>query len=427
MKKYYQFQLLSVCRSSKASLQTLAKWMVSAAIMGIAAGFIGFAFGWLLGQVTDFRLLHPYMLYLLPCIGLVITGLYDFAGEGHNSGTNVVISAIQSDRHVPFRILPLIFSGTLLTHLCGGSVGREGAALQMGGSVGNYLAQLLKMDARDSKVLIMCGMSAFFAALFGTPVTAAIFSIEVVSVGIMHYAALVPCILSSLIASGISGALGLHAESFPVAAITQTAEFSVYLRILILAMLCSAVSILFILLLHNTERLLHKRLKNPYIRTVTAGAVIICLTLILQNDAFLGAGNAVIGDSFAAPAPWFYFLLKMIFTSVTIAGGYKGGEIIPSLFIGATLGSFCSVFLGLPQDLCAACAMAGIFCGVTNCPITTIFLSVELFGMDNLNYYVIAIAVSYLLSGYYSLYNSQKIMYSKTRTEFVNHQANKRH
>ncbi len=423
MKRYYKFQLLSLYRTSKISLETLLKWLAASAAMGVISGFIGFAFGWLLEQVTLFRGAHPYMLFLLPCIGLVIMGLYKFAHEEQNSGTNLVISAIQSGNAVPFRILPLIFSGTLLTHLCGGSVGREGAALQMGGSLGNQIANLLKMDRRDSKVLIMSGMSACFAALFGTPITAAIFSIEVISVGIMHYAALVPCLLSSLIASGIARGLGLHGEHFTVAAFDlnlNSFPLSVYGRILLLSLICALVSILFIMFLHNTEHIMKWHLKSPYIRTLVSGLIVIALALVLQTGDFLGSGMNLINESFTGSSPWFAFLLKIVFTSVTIAGGYKGGEIIPSLCIGATLGSFCSTFLGLPPDLCAACAMVGVFCGVTNCPISTLLLSVELFGIGNLNFYAVTIAVCYLLSGYYSLYGSQKIMYSKTKTEYIN-------
>lgn len=426
MKRYYKLQLINLYQTSKVSFKTLLKWIAASAAMGVICGFIGFLFGWLLEEVTSFREANSYMIFFLPCIGIVIMGLYKFAGEEQNSGTNLVIGAIQSGKSVPFRILPLIFSGTLLTHLCGGSAGREGAALQMGGSLGNEVAKLLKLDERDSKVLIMSGMSACFAALFGTPITAAIFSIEVISVGIMHYAALVPCLLSSLIASGIAKQLGLRGDYFTVADFRPNDsgfDISAYGRILLLALICALGSILFIMFLHNIEHIIKKHFKNPYIRIVFCGALVIIFTLLLNTNDFLGSGMNLIGQSLQTASPWYVFILKIIFTSITLAGGYKGGEIVPSLCIGATLGSFCSIFLGLPTDLCAASGMVGVFCGVTNCPISTLLLSVELFGIGNLNFYAVTIAACYLLSGYYSLYASQKIMYSKTKTEYINKQA----
>lgn len=423
MNNEYKAKLKDIGKIIAEYLITLSKWLFASAIIGAVAGLIGFGFGWLLEEIGILREEIPWLLYFLPLSGVAIMLLYRVANEQQNKGTNLVISAIHSDERVPVRILPLIFSGTLLSHLCGASVGREGAALQMGGSIGNQIAALLKMDAKDTKILIMAGMSACFAALFGTPVTAAIFSIEVVSVGIMHYAALVPCIMSSIIASGIARALGLAGERFIIEDFKMnydTLGSFAYGKIIILGLICAVVSILFITVLHNTEHILKDRLKNPYIRIFLAGATVILFTAILETDDFLGSGISLINSSFHNSSPWYYFLLKIVFTSLCIGSGYKGGEIIPSLCIGATLGSCLSLLLNLPTDLCAACGMVGVFVGVTNCPISTMLLAIEMFGIGNLNFYAIIIAICYLLSGYYSLYNSQKFMYSKTRTEYIN-------
>lgn len=422
-KQEYNDKFNAATKNVLAYLVTLMKWLVSAAVIGVLAGLVGFLFGWLLEEIGVLRSEIPWLLYFLPLSGLAIMLLYKLAGEQQNKGTNLVISAVHSDEHVAFKILPLIFSSTLLSHLCGASVGREGAALQMGGSLGNTIAKILKMDAKDTKILIMAGMSACFAALFGTPVTAAIFSIEVVSVGIMHYAALVPCIVSSIIASRIAGLLGLAGEHFIIADFNLNYDALgdiAYVKIIILGLICAAASILFITVLHNTEHFLKNQFKNPYLRVFLTGAAVILLTTILDTESFLSSGIGLINSSFHNSSPWYYFLLKIVFTSICIGGGYKGGEIVPSLCIGATLGSCLSLVLNLPTDLCAACGMVGVFVSVTNCPISTILLAIEMFGIGNLNFYAIIIAICYLLSGYYSLYNSQRFMYSKTRTDYIN-------
>ena len=189
---------------------------------------------------------------------------------------------------------------------------------------------------------------------------------------------------------------------------------------LLMSVLFACVSILFCVALHTASRLYTTYFENPFIRIFIAGLLMIALRFIFQTTDFLGAGAPVIASSFTARCAWYVFLLKILFTSVTLGGGFKGGEIVPTLFIGATLGSFLSGFFGLPAGLCAACGMVSVFCGVTNCPITSLILAIEMFDMAGMKYCALCIAVSYLLSGYYSLYNSQKIMYSKYRTEFIN-------
>lgn len=235
----------------------------------------------------------------------------------------------------------------------------------------------------------------------------------------MYYAALVPCVVSALTAQSIAKYFGIAGTHF---ALGELPDFTIASggKMLLMSVLFACVSILFCVALHTASRLYTTYFENPFIRIFIAGLLVIALRFIFQTTDFLGAGAPVIASSFTSRCAWYVFLLKILFTSVTLGGGFKGGEIVPTLFIGATLGSFLSGFFGLPAGLCAACGMVSVFCGVTNCPITSLILAIEMFDMAGMKYCALCIAVSYLLSGYYSLYNSQKIMYSKYRTEFIN-------
>ena len=403
----------------KNATLTLIKWLLCASFSGITIGFIGSIFNLILGKVTNIRIANPNLLFLLPIGGLVIIFLYRIVGEGGNKGTNLVITAIQSSEEVPAKVAPLIIISTLITHLFGGSAGREGAALQVGASLGNFLGKAFKFDDKDRRIMIMCGMSACFSALFGTPIAAAIFSMEVISVGIMYYAALVPCVVAALIAQKIASLFKIAGTAFTV---DEFVSFNALngTKFVILAICFALASILLCLCLHGANKLYSKYIPNQYIRVFVAGLLVIALRYIFNTTSFLGAGADVIANSFVDSAAWYVFLLKILFTAVTLGGGFKGGEIVPTLFVGATLGSFLAPIFGLPVALCAACGMVSVFCGVTNCPITSLILAIEMFGAGSMKYCILCIALSYLLSGYYSLYSTQKIMYSKYKTEFVN-------
>ena len=395
------------------------KWVVFAIIVGAAVGLCGTLFSILLMYATDMRMQYPWLILLLPVGGLVIVGLYQLLHDQNDTGTNLVISAIHSGDHLPFRMAPLIFLSTLITHLLGGSAGREGAALQMGGSLGNTLGRIFRFDEKDRHVMIMCGMSAAFSALFGTPMAAAIFSLEVVSVGVMYYVALVPCVISSLVARGIADAFGVANEMF---LITLIPKFSVLtaVKISILAVLCALVSIIFCIVLHKTEEAYRHFFKNPYLRVAVGGCIVVLLTALVGKQTYNGTGIAIIEQCIDGTVRPEAFLLKMLFTALTLGAGYKGGEIVPTFFTGAAFGCLFGNLFGFSPTLCTAVGMSSMFCGVTNCPITSLLISFELFGYDGMPYFLLAIAFSYMLSGYFGLYRSQKIMYSKFKTNYIN-------
>ena len=403
---------------------TFVKWTLAAAVIGAACGLIGTLFHFGVHEVTAFRGAHPWILYLLPLAGLVIVGFYRLT-KTDGLGTDDIIDAVHQGKLLPILLLPAIFLGTILTHLCGGSAGREGAALQMGGTVGQFLGRQFQMDDRDLRVATLAGMAAFFSALFGTPLAATVFAIMVISIGVIYHVALYPSLLAALVAYGVSVHLGVEPTRFAVAVPEQTV--GMFVRVAVLGVLCALVAILFCQVMHGAGHLM-KRIRNPWLRVVCGGGIIIVLTLIFGTD-YNGAGMEIVTRAIeqgTVAAPW-AFLLKLIFTAITLAAGFKGGEVVPSFFVGATFGCAAAPLLGLPAGFGAAVGLAAVFCGVTNCPLASTLLAVELFGAEGMLYFALACCLSYMLSGYQGLYSSQTILYSKLKAQFINVHTNAYH
>lgn len=399
----------------------LIKWLAVGGLIGGIGGVIGSLFHIGVSYATRWRSAHPWVLYLLPLLGLIIVGLYRVTGvEGKD--TNAVIESVHFGKNVPVLLVPVIFLSTVLTHLGGGSAGREGAALQIGGGIGFETGRLLRLGEKDLPLATLCGMSAVFSALFGTPLTATVFAMEVISVGVFYYAGLVPCLTASLVGYLVSLLMGVPPTRFTVAA--PLPEACTMLSVLVLAIGCALVSILFCRGLRETGRMAARLLPNPYWRAAIGGALIIGLTLLAGSTDYNGAGMELVERAVSGEANALAWLLKLLFTAVTIGFGFKGGEVVPSFFVGACFGCVLGGLLGLPAGFGAAIGLVAVFCGVVNCPFASIFLSIELFGAGGLLYFAVACAVSYLLSGYCGLYSSQTILYSKMRAEFINIHTN---
>ena len=399
----------------------LIKWLAVGGLIGGIGGVIGSLFHIGVSYATRWRSAHPWVLYLLPLLGLIIVGLYHVTGvEGKD--TNAVIESVHFGKNVPVLLVPVIFLSTVLTHLGGGSAGREGAALQIGGGIGFETGRLLRLGEKDLPLATLCGMSAVFSALFGTPLTATVFAMEVISVGVFYYAGLVPCLTASLVGYLVSLLMGVPPTRFTVAA--PLPEACTMLPVLVLAIGCALVSILFCRGLRETGRMAARLLPNPYWRAAIGGALIIGLTLLAGSTDYNGAGMELVERAVSGEANAWAWLLKLLFTAVTIGFGFKGGEVVPSFFVGACFGCVLGGLLGLPAGFGAAIGLVAVFCGVVNCPFASIFLSIELFGAGGLLYFAVACAVSYLLSGYCGLYSSQTILYSKMRAEFINIHTN---
>ena len=405
-------------RSKQYALSFL-KWILIAALTGAFGGAMGAAFRYTINYVTHVRETYSFLYLLLPIGGLVIAFLYRVTKLSGHADTNLIITSVRTDSRLPLRLAPVIFISTAITHLFGGSAGREGAALQLGGTLGSAMGRLFRLNEKDMHIAVMCGMSGLFSALFGTPLTAAIFAMEVISVGIIYYSSFIPCIVSSLTAYAMTGFLGLEGAHFTIADIPALSLVDILLTAVI-GVGCALVSIVFCIALKQTHNLAAKYLTNEYLRVAVGGAVIVLLTLLF-GTRYAGTGGAVIEAAIAGERVLPYdFILKIIFTALTIGFGYKGGEIIPTLFIGATLGSLIGSLIGLPPSFSAAVGLIALFCAVVNCPIASIILSVELFGAQGIVLFAVAVCVSFMLSGYYGLYTGQKIMYSKRRARYIN-------
>lgn len=420
MKKKY---LIEQYKEEVQHIWIFLKWLLLASAVGICIGLIATLFSYCLSSAQTLRYTHSWLIYCFPFGGLVIVLLYRFSGVRQSKGTNMVISSVRSTDDVPLKMAPLIFISTVLTHLFGGSAGREGAALQLGGSLAHQLGKLFKLDIKDMHIITMCGMSAAFSALFGTVITAAIFPMEVISVGIMYYAALVPCVVASIIASSIATALGVQKEAFIITEVPAF-SFDIIWRVALLAILCAIAARIFCLILHTATEIFRMFIRNQYCRIFVGGCCIVILSMMF-GSSYLGAGMDVIAASIEGHVIPEAFVLKMLFTSITLGCGFKGGEIVPSFFIGATLGALLGFLLGISPSFGAAIGLMSVFCGVTNCPITSLFLSFELFGFVGISYFLLADAIAYMLSGYESLYHEQKIMYSKFSPRFIDQDKNK--
>ncbi len=398
---------------------TVIRWVMFSLAAGLVLGVIGSLFAHCIGWATEFRLGHRYVLFLLPFGAVVIVRFYHLLDNRQDMGTNLVLEAIHADENIPLRMSPLIFVSTVLSHFCGASVGREGAALQLGGSIGNNIGRLFRFTDSDRKTMIMVGMSGVFSALFGTPLCAAIFSMEVVSVGIMHYAALVPCVICSLTARAVAASLGTSAPFYEIGSIPSFGIGSA-LQCTALACLCGLVSSLFCICLHYGNSLSAKWLKNKYLRALILGSVLLLLTFLVGDQTYNGAGADYIRSCLAGEGKAAGFAIKILFTVLSIAAGYKGGEIVPSFFIGASFGALYANIMHFSPGLSAALGMGAVFCGVTNCPVSSFLICCELFGFEGAPYFLIACAFSYLLSGYHGLYTKQIIVYSKYRSNYIN-------
>ncbi|MGI5884445.1 MAG: chloride channel protein [Candidatus Spyradocola sp.] len=402
--------------------RALGKWILLAGVTGVLCGALGSAFHHAVELVTSAREAHAWLLWLLPVAGLAVVAIYRLL-KVEGVGTNDVIDEVHLGKGLPLTLLPAIFSATVLTHLFGGSAGREGAALQMGGTVGYHVGRLLRLDDRDLRTATMTGMAAFFTALFGTPLAATIFAMMVISVGVFYHADFLPCLVGSLVAFGVSLLLGVEPTRFVLTAPDLSA--GMLLRVAGLGALCGLTASLFCHSMHIAERLLKRLLPNPWLRALAGGAAVVLLTLAVGAQTYNGAGMGVIRAAIeGGTAPTLGFLFKILFTAITLGAGFKGGEVVPSFFVGATFGCVVGPLLGIPAEFSAALGLSAVFCGATNCPVASIFLSMEMFGGQGLLFFALACGLSYLFSGYSGLYSSQKILYSKLEARFINIHTN---
>jgi len=397
---------------SGESLRINARGMVFGLLTGLVVGLCGGAFVHLLLLAERLRNESEWAALLLPLAGLLVVLIYKKGGIRTAGGTDLIVQAARGEQPVSRLLAPVIFVSTLLTHAFGGSAGREGAALQLGGSLAELIRKGLRIDGSFEDLAILCGMSAGFSAVFGNQISAVIFALEISCVGMLPLGALFPCVVSSITAGTVARALGVRGVSFFLTASTPNALF--YGRVLLLGVACGLLSILVCYTFSGFRTGLEWLLPNPYQRVLVGGAAVVLLTLGLGTKLYLGTGQVLIDEAIrlgnAAPqdAVW-----KLVLTALTLGAGLKGGEIVPSFAIGASFGCVLGPLLGLPAPYAAAVGMVALFCGVTNCPLTALVLGFEVFAFCNPGGFLVAVAASFLVSGYGGLYSKQKFAFSK--------------
>lgn len=395
------------------------RWCVFAVVIGLVVGVVGAAFHVALEWAGETREEQSWTLYLLPLAGVFIAFWYRKADMPLERGTNFILTSVRENHPVRLRLAPSIFVTSILTHLCGGSAGREGAAIQLGGAISGNIGHWMHLDDKDSRTITMCGMAAGFAALFGTPLAASIFAMEVISVGVMYYAALFPCVLASVIAHQVALMLGGETTAFALTGLPQQTDVFLIFKLLLFGVACAVLSAVVCIVFHRIGHLFKRYIPNQYACIAVGGLVVVIVSLLLGTRDYNGAGMQVIERAVEGEADYAAFAIKLVLTAITIGVGYKGGEIVPVLFIGSTFGAAYGGFFGLNPSFAAGLGMTAVFCGVTNSPVTSILLAFELFGGESLALFSLVISISYMLSGYYGLYSEQKILYSKLRPQFI--------
>ncbi len=378
------------------------KIIVSSIIIGILTGIVGFAFHYVTELVTDFRKSNSYIIYFLPVIGLFIA--YMYRNDSGNLNTNGIVVSARNNETAPFIVAPLIFISATLTHLFGGSAGREGAALQLGGGISSKVSKWFRCD-EDVSLLIASGMSGCFASVFATPVTSVVFAVEFIGFKEISMLSFIPCIISSGISFFVAYLLGTKPLIFTFS--SEKFSVSLLLKVIVVACLCALVSFVFCHFMHKVG-FLAKKIKNPYYRVFIGGIIVVILTVIYGSYDYNGVGMDVIKNAISGNVLSEAFLLKMILTAFTLEFGFKGGEVVPSLFIGATFGGAVASIIGLSIPFGASLGMICLFCGITNCPIASLILASEVFRGNSVLLFAVACAICYILSGEVALYDKRR-------------------
>ncbi|MBR0224499.1 MAG: chloride channel protein [Thermoguttaceae bacterium] len=407
--------LFAIRRVLRLSVQ-----MLLAATLGLVTGLFGGAFLYSMNMASAFFLSSEEasasgafrMFLLAPFAGLFIVFLYKATRTSIDAGTNQVIESLVSEKKPSLWLAPLIFIGAVVTQTFGGSAGREGAAIQLGGCVGLGVGRLMRMRDSGLKLAIYCGMAGGFSSILGAPLTAAVFAVEVGCVGVMYYPAFLPSLVSSTVAAGVTRAMGFE-PFFHAQPVFPATSLGLVLRVLALGLLCGLVSVFFCATIRRVAQSTSRRLPNDYVRVFFGGALLIVATTLLGTNAYNGTGLFLVERATQGAALPQDFLLKTLFTAVCLGAGYKGGEIVPALAVGSTFGCFAGGLLGLDPALGASLGMVSVFCGSTNCPLASLILGVEFFGAENALLFALGCAATYMSSGRSGLYKSQRVVFSK--------------
>jgi H+/Cl- antiporter ClcA len=394
--------------------RAFVQWLALGTLVGIACGVASAVFLLSLEAATHFRNTHPVIIYALPLAGLLLGALYDRWGRPIRGGNNLVLDTVHDDRpQIPLRMAPMVLVGTVLTHLFGGSAGREGTAVQMGASLADAIAHRFRVSLHARRELLAAGIAGGFGSVFGTPIAGLVFGLEVVTVGRIEYHALVPALVASLVGDWVTRQLGVVHTLYPTVEPLALTPLVLGKWIVFGAAMALA-SVTFVELTHRLRRLLERQIKWLALRMLAGGVAVVLLWLLLGTDRYLGLGVPTIVAAFSDPSlPHFAFAWKLLFTALTLSAGFLGGEVTPLFFVGATLGAVLARLLGLPLALGAGVGLAAVFGAAANTPLALSIMAVELLGAAVLPHVVIVTVVAYLLSGHRGIYPAQRLAHLK--------------
>ena len=397
------------------ALPYILKWLLISSSIGALVGTASAGFLKSLEWATTFRENHLWMIAFLPIAGFLIGLLYHHWGKDVEAGNNLLIDNIHDPKGIiPFKMAPFVYLGTMATHLFGGSAGREGTALQMAGAIADQLTKPFKLDKNERRILIISAVAAGFGAVFGTPLAGAVFGLEVFLIGRIRYNAIFPAFASAILADWATNLWNVKHTHYHIDFIPKL-EFLPILYSILAGIAFGICAAAFSKIIHWCGSIFKSRIKYPPLRPVVGGIIVALAVLVMGTTRYIGLGVPVIVESFEKQLPLYDFALKMIFTIITLSAGFKGGEVTPLFFIGATLGSALSLFIPLPFGLLAGMGFVAVFAGATNTPLACMLMGIELFGAECGVYVAIACVVSYLLSGHNSIYMKQKIGEAKNR------------
>lgn len=385
------------------------KWIFIAACVAVLAGSASAFFLFSLEWATATRIAHRWLIWLLPIAGFIVGWVYFRFGRHVEAGNNLLIDEIHDPQKIiPLRMAPLVFGGTIVSHLFGASVGREGTAVQMGAALADQLTRLFGLTAGDRRIILMAGISAGFASVFGTPLGGAIFGLEVLAIGRLRYDAILPCVVAAIVADQIGLFWGVHHTRYFIPYVMDIAIWPL-IAMGIVGVIFGLVGKFFADLVHALSGLMKKAVAYSPLRPFIGGMAIAIAFWLFNADRFVGLGIPTIVEAFQHPLPWYDFVAKLIFTVVSLGTGFKGGEVTPLFYIGATLGNVLAPLLNLPVPMLAGIGFVGVFAGAANTPIASTFMAMELFGADIGIYAAIACVVSYLFSGHTGIYRAQRL------------------